>query len=175
MGWRDFQEALPQEFMEFMESMEITGSFHAEHSQEFMESMESMTIATPLIPLIPLIPQNIISENGSVSALAAQKEPDLISAYCPSYHGHCSVKIGGNYPDQCAATNCEYKDLPQVPRKWGIYAMADYCPEPTSQTTQHAICPCCNGSDFWLSAVQENHSVCRKCHPPAPGSEKGAE
>jgi len=34
------------------------------------------------------------------------------------------------------------------------------------------VCRCCNGTDFWDSAVQENISVCRKCHPPAPGAER---
>ena len=45
---------------------------------------------------------------------------------------------------------------------------------PASIPTPTRTCFCCKGDDFWQSAVQENHSVCRKCHPPAPGAEKGA-
>lgn len=39
---------------------------------------------------------------------------------------------------------------------------------PQSTTgTRTRVCYCCKGSDFWKSAVTENHYVCRKCHPPA--------
>ncbi len=166
MGWRDFQET-PQ--------------------REFMELMESIKLDSPLIPLIPLIPHSTISENGSVSALPTlnkqtspekciclpkHHKPDTISAFCPKYVGHCSVKIGDNYPAECIAIDCEYHGLPGVPMKRGVYKLADYCHEPADKTTQHTVCPCCSGIDFWQSTVQENHSVCRRCHPPSPRAER---
>jgi len=38
-------------------------------------------------------------------------------------------------------------------------------PSPTQRT-----CYCCKGTDFWLSI--HGGTVCRRCHPPAPGAEK---
>lgn len=160
MGWRDFQATPSQEFMEFMESMPVS---MATPPREFMESMESIKLDSPLIPLIPLIPQDILSESGG------------ISAYCGSYAGHCSARLDTDYPAQCISTNCEHYGLPEAPSRWGVYSMAAYCPEPANDTTKHSVCPNCNGDDFWLSANAENHSVCRKCHPPAPGAEKESQ
>ena len=39
-------------------------------------------------------------------------------------------------------------------------------------TTAGRVCRCCKGTDFWLSAITENHWTCRKCHPAAPGAER---
>ena len=172
MGWRDFQETPQREFMEFMELMPL--------------KTELIPLTPPLIPFIPLIPIEaeskiiVVSERKEKSPKIetaefwnlSAKKPDLVSAFCAKYNGHCSVKITGNYPADCIKMNCEYYDLPPVPGKWGVYAMEKYCPAPVDETTQRTTCRSCGGVDYWQSAVQENHTVCRKCHPPAPGAEK---
>ncbi len=34
-------------------------------------------------------------------------------------------------------------------------------------------CYCCKGTDYWLGGTEKYpHRVCRKCHPPAPGTER---
>lgn len=32
-------------------------------------------------------------------------------------------------------------------------------------------CYCCHGADYWQSRINGD-SICRKCHPPAPGAER---
>jgi hypothetical protein len=57
--------------------------------------------------------------------------------------------------------------------------------EPSTQSPLHVVttatakesppvrvCFCCKSTDFWESALNENHFVCRKCHPPAPGAQR---
>ena len=124
------------------------------------------TIAT-----IAVATQNTIEVSNPCPLEGSPKKPDLISAYCPSYYGHCSVKIGDNYPAECEAIGCEYFGLPDVPGRWGVYSMADFCPDSPNQTTQHTTCPCCHGEDFWESTYHPGHMTCRKCHEPAPGAE----
>ena len=34
-------------------------------------------------------------------------------------------------------------------------------------------CPSCGSTDMWQSAHDESLVVCRRCHPPVPGAEKG--
>lgn len=172
MGWRDFQYT------------------------PYMDNMDNITPTPPLNPYYPLIPGGALPESGSVPALPAlngqpliekiiclpekiiclptPRKPDPTSSFCPKYNGHCSVRIGDNYLDQCVKMNCEYHGLPDVPTKRGIYKLADYCPERADQTTQRTTCRSCGGSDYWLSAVQESHTVCRRCHPPMEGAEKAA-
>jgi len=145
----------------------------------WLNKLKTIQTALPEVnQTLPIIPEYDLSKLSKVSALNKAdsypytKNPDLVSAYCAKYAGHCSVKIGGKYPAECSAMCCEYHGLPDVLTKRGVYKLADYCPEPTDQTTKHTICPNCKGDDFWQSAVQENHTICRRCHPPAPGAEK---
>lgn len=42
------------------------------------------------------------------------RQPDTTSAYCPSYGGHCSIKITGVYPDDCIKIGCS------VPRQENV-------------------------------------------------------
>lgn len=75
-------------------------------------------------------------------------------------------------PAHSLADDSESLGLLPAPTKFGIYKLTDFCPDRSGTTTKHKMCPCCHGVDFWRSATQEGHSVCRTCHPPAPGAEK---
>ena len=139
----------------------------------WLNKLKTIQTSLPEVNLtLPVIPKHDLSKLSKVSKqdkadsyTAAPKKPDTTSAYCGSYHGHCSVRVNGSYPADCIEMKCEYYGLPNVPGKWGVYGMAAYCPEPTNGTTQHSTCPCCGGSDFWQSAVQAGVTGCRKCHP----------
>ena len=147
MGWRDFQETPPQEFMESMELMNSPEPLlSAAPQREFMEFMEFIPIEPPLIPLIPLIPIAAGFKNR-----VDTRQPDTTTAFCTPYGGHCSVKVTGAYPADCIRTKCEHY-TGQAPRR---------------------TCYSCKGPDFWESAVTETpRFICRRCHPPAPGAER---
>jgi len=84
----------------------------------------------------------IVTENNSC-------ETGIVQGFC-NYRGICSVSVDkciGSFPDTCHQMECEH-------------------------LSQIRTCRCCNGTDFWESAVQDGHSVCRRCHPPMEGAEK---
>ena len=43
---------------------------------------------------------------------------------------------------------------------------------PTLPDDEPSPCFCCHGQDYWLSRINGD-SICRRCHPPAPGAERG--
>ena len=60
-----------------------------------------------------------------------------------------------------------------VPKGRGIWKLSNIVGERTKAATERKICYCCKGNDFWLAGTGDYpHWVCRKCHSPAPGSER---
>ena len=123
-------------------------------------------------PTIATIATIAIAENKPAeiedqpSAEKTQRQPDIVSAFCEPYEGHCSVKVTGVYPDECIEMKCEHYPSGHIRQRWYATLM------PSLNVPAERVCRCCKGTDFWHSAVQANVTVCRKCHPPMEGAEQ---
>jgi len=60
----------------------------------------------------------------------------------------------------------------QPPTKRGIYLLSDYATGNATIATDETACRWCKSTDIWESATVPGRMTCRKCHPPAPGSER---
>lgn len=150
MGWRDFQAAPPR---------------------EFMESMEIMTIGTPLIPLIPLIPIEAVSENRGEMPVT-ERATDAAPLARPWISWEVMTLGAADTPGELPFPDADLKPVVVYP-EGHIWHKWYETPVPTATASPVRTCYACKGVDHWLSI--HGLTICRKCHPPAPGAERIAE